>query len=134
MKLKLDRIETPFVFELTNEGGSRCLIDASEAIGGKNKGFRPMELLAGSLAGCAAIDVLNVLSKKRIVVEHFSLQIEAERTAATPSPFQSICLVFKIPSEIDRNQVNGIIELVLQKYCSVSATLSDTVEITYKVE
>ena len=133
MKLTLNRIEIPFVFELTNAAGSTCLLDASEGIGGKGKGFRPMELLAGSLAGCAAIDVLNILHKKRISVAHFSMHIEGERVAATPAPFQTICLEFTLPEEVDRAQVAGIIELVLKKYCSVAASLSEEFEIIYKL-
>ena len=63
MKLTLTRIEEPFVMELQNESGNTCMMDANPAIGGKNLGFRPMELLAGSLAGCASIDVINILKK-----------------------------------------------------------------------
>lgn len=134
MNVKLNRVEEPFVFELTNEFGASCMLDASESIGGKNKGFRPMELLAGSLASCAAIDVLHILSKKRIQVEDFSIRVEAERAPSTPSPFQSICLLFSFSEGIDHKKVSGIIELVLEKYCSVSASLNDSVEITYKIE
>ena len=66
MSLELVRVEEPFVFELRNEEGAVCGIDAGPAIGGKGKGLRPMDLLAGSLAGCASIDVLLIL-KKQIV-------------------------------------------------------------------
>ena len=54
MKLEFKRVEEPYVFSLENETGVVTYLDASDTIGGKNKGLRPMEMLAGSLAGCAA--------------------------------------------------------------------------------
>ena len=71
MGLELNRIEEPFVFELRNEEGVICGIDANPTIGGKGKGFRPMELLTGSLAGCASIDILLILKNptyQRLVI------------------------------------------------------------------
>lgn len=65
MKLYFKRIEEPFVFELENEKGTKVLIDASEDIGGKNKSLTPMQLLAGSLAGCMSIDVVLILNKQK---------------------------------------------------------------------
>ena len=53
MKLELNRIEKPYVFELENENGAICKIDSSKDIGGKNMGLTPMELLAGALAAGA---------------------------------------------------------------------------------
>jgi len=51
MKIELNRIEEPYVFQLKNETGALCTFDANAALGGKNKGLTPMQLLAGSLAG-----------------------------------------------------------------------------------
>jgi uncharacterized OsmC-like protein len=87
MKLKLERIEEPFVMELSNSSGNKCLLDANPSIGGKDKGFRPMEILAGSLAACASIDVLNILKKQRLEIRHYRVEINANRKDAIPSPF-----------------------------------------------
>ncbi len=62
MKLNLKRIEAPFVLELSNGANNTVIIDANPAIGGKGLGFRPMELLAGSLASCASIYKSNELN------------------------------------------------------------------------
>lgn len=132
MKLALTRIEEPFVLELQNESGNTCVIDANPAIGGKGLGFRPMELLAGSLAGCASIDVINILKKQRVEPSHFSIDIEANRKEGVPSSFESIKLIFHFDQSVNLEKVNKIIEMTLQKYCSVSASLKEEIEITYE--
>lgn len=52
--------------ELHNERGANVHLNASPEIGGEAKGFRPMELLAGSLSACSSIDVLNILYKQKL--------------------------------------------------------------------
>lgn len=134
MNLELKRIESPYVFELKNDSGNTCLVDASPAIGGKDKGFRPMELLAGSLASCASIDVINILKKKRIELGCYEVKISAERSDAVPSPFVSILLKFVFYNRIDQNVLDPIIELALHKYCSVAASLNNEIAINYEIE
>lgn len=133
MKLELKRIEEPFVFEVENEDGLVCKMDASEAIGGKRKGMRPMELLAASLAGCAAIDITRMLSKKRIPTSHFSIEIEAKRSDSLPSPFEWIQLNIFVDKDIDQTQVKKVVDLTLEKYCSVSASLNNGISIRYSI-
>lgn len=134
MKLDLKRIEVPFVMELRNEHGNTCLMDANPAIGGNNKGFRPMELLAGSLAGCVSIDVLNIVKKQRIDLRHYNVRIEAKRVEGTPAPFEHIHMVFEFDQSIDTQKMQRNIELTLEKYCSVSACLKEEIKITYALE
>lgn len=129
-------MESLFVMELKNEQGITCLIDANETIGGQNKGFRPMELLAGSLAACASIDVIQILRKKRILLGCYEVHIEAKRKESVPAPFEHITLHFIFCNVISEEQLKATIELALYKYCSVNASLSDEIKIdyTYKIE
>lgn len=134
MSLELIRVEEPFVFELRNEEGVVCGIDASPAIGGKGKGFRPMELLAGSLAGCASIDVLLILKKQRIIPTHFAIKIETKRVDAIPSYFEEIKLIFEVNRDVPLEKLEKAIDLTLKKYCSVSASLKEEVKIIFEVK
>lgn len=131
MSLNLRRLESPFVMELRNEHGNTCLLDANEAIGGKNKGFRPMELLAGSLAACASIDVIEILRKKRILLGCYEVNIESKRKEAVPAPFEHITLHFVFCNVISEQQLKATIELALYKYCSVKESLSAEIKIDY---
>lgn len=133
MSLILSRLESPFVMELRNELGSACVIDANEAIGGKNKGFRPMELLAGSLAACASIDVIHILQKKRILLGCYEVNVETKRKESFPAPFEHITLHFIFCNVIDEKLLESTIELALYKYCSVNESLSDEIKIDYTI-
>lgn len=133
MKLALTRVDRPYVFEIENESGLITRMDATPAIGGKNAGFRPMELLAASLAGCAAIDILRILEKKHISTERFSIDIEAKRTDRLPSVFEWIHLSISLDSSIDEAVVRKVVDLTLENYCSVAASLNKQIAIRYSI-
>lgn len=134
MSLELKRVEEPFVFELKNDDGVIIGIDANPSIGGKNKGLRPMELLAGSVAGCASIDILLILKKKRIEPTHFSISIETKRADAVPAIFEEIKLIFHVNPEVPKDKLEKAIGLTLEKYCSVSASLKENISVIYEVK
>lgn len=133
MKLALTLSEQPFVLTLQNEDGLITTIDAAPEIGGKNKGLRPMQLLAGSLAGCMSIDVLNILRKQRVEVKHFEVSINASRKEGIPSPFETIELVFTVDQAVPSNKIEHAVRLSHEKYCSVSASLSQEINITTRI-
>ena len=111
-----------------------CGIDANPSIGGKGKGFRPMELLAGSLAGCASIDILLILKKQRIEPTHFGIKIETKRVDVVPSIFDEIKLIFEVNNGIPQEKLEKAIGLTLDKYCSVSASLKEEVKVVFEVK
>ena len=134
MKIQLERIEEPFVMELTNDSGSKVKIDAASHIGGKNQGFRPMELLASSLAGCMAIDILSIMKKKRVDLKHFAIQIEAQRKDGIPSPFESIHFEIEVDVAVDVEKLKHAADLSHEKYCSVWASLNPEIAFTYAIK
>ena len=133
MKLELNRIEKPYVFDLKNESGTICKIDSSKDIGGKNKGLTPMELLAGALAACISIDVLMILNKQHIEPKKYAVSLDATKKNSVPSPFEKIHLVFSIDTEIDLLKVERAIQLSIDKYCSVKASLNPEIKLSYEV-
>lgn len=133
MKLQLTRVEKPFGFEIENSLGARVTADAAPEIGGKNQGIRPMELLASGLASCIAIDVLLILKKQRQEPEAFRISVDGKRQAGIPSPFESIHLVFELDTTVDRMKLSKTIQLVIDKYCSVRASLDASISITFEI-
>lgn len=133
MKLALHRSNAPFHFQVENEAGAKLSIDAAPAIGGTDQGLRPMELVASGVAGCIAIDLILILQKQRINTEIFNIDIEAKRVEGIPSPFENIHLKFELDQEIDKTRLTKNIQLVIDKYCSVSASLKDAIEITFEI-
>ena len=133
MKLELNRREKPYVFELENENGTICKIDSSKDIGGKERGLTPMELLAGALASCISIDILMILNKQNIELDKYSVSVDAKKKNSVPSPFEKIHLVFSIDAEIDLLKVERAIQLSIDKYCSVKASLNTGIQITREI-
>ena len=134
MQIKLQQDGNSFHFVAQNEQSNDVHIDASPAIGGKNMGARPMELLIMGLGGCSAIDVISILKKQKIEVEGMRIEIDAEREPdAIPSLFQTIHVVFIFKRGIDVAKVERAVALSMDKYCSVAKTLEKTAKITSSI-
>ncbi|NRA12382.1 MAG: OsmC family protein [Crocinitomicaceae bacterium] len=133
MGITLTRIDKPYVFEFENERGIKCLIDAAPGIGGTDRGFRPMELLGGALAGCVAIDVLGILKKQRFDPSLFKITINSKRKEGIPSPFESFLLSVEVDESIDKIKLDKNVKLVIEKYCSVVASLDKNIVIRHEI-
>ena len=59
--------------------GHSLVMDGSPEYGGRNLGFRPMELLLVGMAGCTAFDVVNILRKGRETVADCVVEVSATR-------------------------------------------------------
>ncbi len=98
-------------------------------------GMKPGELLLVSLTGCTAYDVVNILQKKRKKLVHLEVEAEAQQQETPPWPYTAIHLYYIVVGEdISDRDVAKAIQLSHEKYCSVSATLRPSVEITHDYE
>jgi uncharacterized OsmC-like protein len=135
MKITLDRQNDFYHFQAQNESGATLELDASPAIGGQNKGFRPMESLLAGLGGCSAIDIISILKKQRQIIEDFKIEIEADRSSeTTPSIFKNIQVKIIITGNVDEKKLQKAIDLTVDKYCSVYHILKETAAIKYSYE
>jgi putative redox protein len=134
MEIELNLLNKAYHFEAKNEQGNSISIDASPAIGGENKGPRPMELLIMGLGGCSGIDVLSILRKQKIELESFRIKLHADREKdAVPSLFTDILVEFIFKGDIDPAKAERAVKLSMDKYCSVAKTLEKSASITYKI-
>ena len=134
MKLAFKREKAPFLCTVSNEVGAKLTMDAATEIGGTDKGLRPMELVAAGVAGCISIDLLLIFQKQRIDPEVFNIEIQANRIKGTPSPFEAIHMIFELDTSIDKDRLAKNIQLVIDKYCSVSASLDPNIAITFEIK
>lgn len=132
MEIKLERLNDKIAFSATNEAGIKVNIDGNPEIGGENLGLRPMEMLVASLASCASIDILLILKKKKINLSAYSVKIEAIRKETIPKDFEKIHLIFEIGENDPISQVEKVVVLGLEKYCSVYASLNNEIKISYE--
>lgn len=131
----MSRIDSDFHFQAKGSSGVLVNIDASSNIGGHEAGARPMELILMGLAGCSAIDVIQILRKQKLEMEDIDIKVKAERVPdEIPSVFKKIHVHFVIKGELPLNKVSRAIALSIDKYCSVTAMLRHSVEITHSFE
>lgn len=134
MEVILKRKNDAYHFEAENASGNLVSFDASEQIGGQNKGMRPMEVVLASLAACSSIDVISILNKQKINPAHFEVKVNATRVDAIPAVFKTIHVQYIVSSDVDESRLIRAIELSMTKYCSVTKMLEPTVEITHSHE
>ena len=98
---------------------------------GRETGPRPMELLLIGLAGCTGMDVVSILKKKRQPFTGLQVKVTAERAKEHPKVYTRIHLEFIVKGKgVSPQAVERSIELSQTKYCSASAMLGKTAEIT----
>lgn len=111
--------------------GHSITMDAEEAHGGRNAGFRPMELILVGLGGCTGMDVLSILSKKKQNLTGFEIRVKGERAESHPKVYKEIELEYIVKGKgISDEAVKKAILLSEEKYCSVEAMLRPTVKVT----
>lgn len=89
-------------------------------IDGKSQaGPSPVEALALGLAGCMAVDVVDILLKGRHRVTSLTTKIVAERAPEPPSRFTAVRLHFTLGTDAPTPAIERAIELSHDKYCSV---------------
>jgi len=132
MKVELKRVNDAFHFEAIGAAEVPVHIDGSPEIGGVNAGARPMEMILMGLGGCSAIDIVLILQKQRQVIEDISITVEGERvTNETPSVFKTIHVHYSFKGDLSEEKVKRAIDLSMEKYCSVTAILNKTAEVTH---
>jgi putative redox protein len=100
---------------------------------GPETGVGPIELVAISLAGCTAMDVISILTKKQQQVRSFHVQVHARRATDYPKVITSAELEYVISGhEVDVAAVVRAIDLSVKHYCPVHAMLAKAFPISLR--
>lgn len=114
--------------------GHDITLDSSAEFGGNNEGPRPKSLLLASLAGCTGMDVVSLLKKMRVEFEDFRVVVEGNVTEEHPKHFDKMHIKYIIRGkDIPADKVNKAIELSQEKYCGVSYTFKQSLELTHEL-
>lgn len=117
-------------FDGTADSGYTLPLGVSPVVGGADDGFRPMELMAISLAGCTGMDVISILQKKREQMTAFDVQVHAERAEKHPKVFTSVAVDFHVSGHnISEDALLRSIELSAEIYCPAQGMLKQVVPI-----
>ncbi len=126
------RLETGMRMDAQAGSGHHVPLDAEEHAGGHNAGFRPMELLLVSLAGCTGMDVISILRKKRQQITAYEVHVEGIRAEEDPKVFVEITVDYLITGhQIRPEAVERAIQLSKDRYCGAGAMLGKVARITY---
>lgn len=102
---------------------------------GEGIGIKPSELLLLAVSSCSAVDVVDILEKKRMPLSFLEITTSGEQDQDPPWTFRKIHLHFKISgANLTEKAVEQAIHLSEEKYCSVAATVRATAEITTTFE
>ena len=83
------------------------------------------------MAGCTAIDIVNILDKKRKHLTDFRVEVQGKRADDHPKIYTDITIEYQLwGKDIDRKSVEKAISLSEEKYCSASAMLAKSAQIT----
>ena len=119
------------------ETGSNHLLtmDGAPEGGGRNLAPRPMETVLAGAGGCTAYDVVVILKKSGQAVTGCHVELAADRAETDPKVFTRIHMHWVVRGRsLKRNLVENAIKLSHNKYCSASAMLGKTAEITHDFE
>ena len=123
-------------FSGTADTGFTVPLGAAPAVGGENDGFRPMELMAVSLAGCTAMDVISILHKKRQDVTSYEVKVHADQADSHPHVFTRSVISYEVTGHsIDEAAVLRAIQLSAERYCPAQGMLSQVMpmELLYEI-
>ena len=122
--IQLQRVHGEFGIEAKDGNGHIIKMDSSPESGGQDFGVRPMQTLLMGLGGCSAIDVMSILKKQRQEVTDYKINISGEREQGKePSLWKSVRIEFHLFGNIDPDKAERAVDLSVNKYCSVAATL-----------
>lgn len=112
-------------FDTGRAGGPQTRLD-----GTNETGQSPVDALVSALATCSAVDVVEILAKRRTPVERCEIDVTATRRATIPRRVLRFELAYDIDGAgIERQHAERAIRLAIEKYCTVAATLKSDVVI-----
>jgi putative redox protein len=118
-------------YEGTSHSGHKILLDSDPAHKG---GPSSTEVVLMALCSCTAMDVYNILTKKREPVTGVTVSADSEQAKEPPQVFTKIHLVYRVQGKVSPKSVEDAIHLSEVKYCSVAAMLRSTAKIDYSIE
>jgi len=123
--------EMSFEAEVNN---FKIAIDATEAVGGQNRGPQPKPLTLVSLGGCTGMDVISILTKMRVKPDYFNVEVSGELTDVHPKYYHTINIryIFK-GKDLPMEKLEKAINLSQDRYCGVTEMLRHVAKINHEI-
>src|SRR5262247_1055575 len=113
----------------TGGDGANILVDADTRVA-----TSPVQLLLLAAATCTASDIVIILQKQRIKLESLNIALRGTRRETDPRRITAMAFHVSVRGEgADEAKVRRAIDLSIEKYCSVIASLAPDIPVTYDV-
>jgi putative redox protein len=110
----------------TDSGGHSVVLSGNDL----QDGVRPSEMLLVALASCSAVDVVDIMKKKRKPLTKLEVVINGERDPEPPWPYRKITVDYRAQGKgLTEKSLSQAIDLSTEKYCSVAATVRGVADI-----
>ena len=121
--------ERDMLFRGGEPGGPALVIDGDNA-----QAPGPMLTLLLAAASCSGSDVVMILEKMRVGLRSLRLEVHGTRREETPRRYTAIRFEYHLAGEtLDESKARRAIDLSLEKYCSVVASIAPDIAISYGV-
>lgn len=119
----------------TDIEGHKITIDSNPEFGGQNRGPKPKPLMMVSLAGCTGMDVVSLMNKMRVEYDSVNIIVEGELTEEHPKHFTRMKVIYEIKGKnVDRGKVEKAVNLSKDKYCGVSYSYKQVMDVEYEIK
>lgn len=116
-------------FEGGGPGQPKILVDGDTKVA-----TSPVQLLLLAAASCTASDIVVILQKQRIELEALEISLRGTRREEQPRRIMALSFQVSVRGKgADELKVRRAIDLSIEKYCSVIASLAPDIPITYDV-
>jgi len=114
--------------------GHAIVIDGDAAHEGSDTGLRPTELLLIALGSCSGMGIVSILKKKKQDVSGLEIVVKGEKAESYPQKFTGITMEFMVRGHnLSEEAVKRSVELSMEKYCVVKATLEASPDMNFSV-
>ena len=98
-------------------------------------GMNPMGLVLNAVGACAAVDIVEMIKKRRLEIRGYRIELSGERFDGIPAYFTHIHAlhIFDVPG-LDEKTATRFVDLGMNKYCSVASSLNAELSFEVKLE
>lgn len=132
-------VPSPYPIEVVWEGGMRYRGGPqggpTHVVDGEREAApSPVDAVVVALAACSAIDVVEILTKRRTPPSSLRVRAEFSRAPEPPRRLTDVKLVYSVAADSERTHVERAIQLSFDKYCSVVHSLAPDTRLTWELE
>lgn len=110
-------------------GGATLVVDGDREVAPS-----PVETVLVGLGSCSAIDVVEILAKRRTPVTSLRVRLDFSRAPTPPRRLTDVEMHFTVATVSERSHVERALELSIEKYCSVASSLAPDLRLSWTLE